>query len=188
MNNNLVKLIARCNEMDITEQINWLGDATMLHEAKKELAALEAYKKSYGAMVSKFIDFCQRHGLGKFGDNYSTVAMEYAEQLASVNEMQARKIVALERSYPVDGWDLCAAHGAYETARGCVACENERLREALRRYMIFENNLDGYLELSREFGACEHPESSVWMTEWLERVLREPAKAALTIAKEKTMK
>ena len=38
----LKKLVARCNEMDITEQINWLFDASMPYQAQKELAALEA--------------------------------------------------------------------------------------------------------------------------------------------------
>jgi hypothetical protein len=37
----LQKLVNRCNEMDITEQINWLGDAIMPGEAKKELERLE---------------------------------------------------------------------------------------------------------------------------------------------------
>ena len=38
----LKKLVERCNEMDITEQINWLFDASMPYQAQKELAALEA--------------------------------------------------------------------------------------------------------------------------------------------------
>jgi hypothetical protein len=36
----LDKLIARCNEMDITEQINCLGDAIMPMNAAAELARL----------------------------------------------------------------------------------------------------------------------------------------------------
>jgi hypothetical protein len=40
--NDLDKLIARCNEMDITEQINWFGDASMPYRAKMEL---EEYKR-----------------------------------------------------------------------------------------------------------------------------------------------
>ena len=67
----------------------------------------------------------------------------------------------------------------FETELAAKDAQIAALHEALRRYMIYENNFNGYLELSREFGGCEHPESSVWMTEWLERVLREPAKAAM---------
>lgn len=39
---NLRKLISRCNEMDITEQLNWLGDPFMPMEARKELDKLLA--------------------------------------------------------------------------------------------------------------------------------------------------
>jgi len=39
--NELKKLVDRCNEMDITEQINWLGDATMPYQAAKEFAAMQ---------------------------------------------------------------------------------------------------------------------------------------------------
>ena len=31
-------LINRCNEMDITEQLNWLGDAIKPYQAQKEYA------------------------------------------------------------------------------------------------------------------------------------------------------
>lgn len=31
-------LIHRCNEMDITEQLNWLGDAIKPYQAQKEYA------------------------------------------------------------------------------------------------------------------------------------------------------
>lgn len=43
--NAIKKLIARCNEMDITEQLNWLGDASMSYQAKLELAALTTLLK-----------------------------------------------------------------------------------------------------------------------------------------------
>jgi 7,8-dihydro-6-hydroxymethylpterin-pyrophosphokinase len=36
----LEKLLDRCNEMDITEQLNWLGDANMPYQAQKEYANL----------------------------------------------------------------------------------------------------------------------------------------------------
>jgi len=38
----LEKLVHRCNEMDITEQLNWLGDAIMPMAADTELARLQA--------------------------------------------------------------------------------------------------------------------------------------------------
>jgi BMFP domain-containing protein YqiC len=38
----LDKLIFRVNEMDITEQLNWLGDAIMPVEARRELEQLRA--------------------------------------------------------------------------------------------------------------------------------------------------
>lgn len=37
----LQKLIDRCNEMDITEQLNWLGDANMPYQAKLEFEQLK---------------------------------------------------------------------------------------------------------------------------------------------------
>lgn len=40
--NALERLVTRCNEMDITEQLNWLGDAVTPYQAKKELADLDA--------------------------------------------------------------------------------------------------------------------------------------------------
>ena len=40
--NALDRLVRRCNEMDITEQLNWLGDASMPYQAQLELAALRA--------------------------------------------------------------------------------------------------------------------------------------------------
>jgi len=42
MNEKLEKLLDRCNEMDITEQLNWLGDASMSYQAKLEYAKLHA--------------------------------------------------------------------------------------------------------------------------------------------------
>lgn len=56
--------------------------------------------------------------------------------------------------------------------------ERNELREALRRYIIY-TEVDGYEQLSKEFGACKHPESSIWMEEWLDKTLRNPAKKAL---------
>jgi hypothetical protein len=38
----LDRLVYRVNEMDITEQINWLGDAIMSVEARRELAEVRA--------------------------------------------------------------------------------------------------------------------------------------------------
>jgi hypothetical protein len=43
----LDKLVNRCNEMDITEQINWLGDASMPFQAQTELAALRLQLAHY---------------------------------------------------------------------------------------------------------------------------------------------
>ena len=40
MNEKLEKLLDRCNEMDITERLNWLGDASMPYQAKLEYAKL----------------------------------------------------------------------------------------------------------------------------------------------------
>lgn len=42
MNEKLEKLLHRCNEMDITEQLNLLGDANMPYQAQLEYAALRA--------------------------------------------------------------------------------------------------------------------------------------------------
>lgn len=53
------------------------------------------------------------------------------------------------------------------------------LEEVLRRYIIYEG-AGGYDELSALFGACKHPESSVYMEEWLDRVLRKPAAHAFS--------
>ena len=51
---NLNKLVDRCNEMDITEQLNIFGDASIQYNAKLELSALrEAGEKM--AEVLKFI-------------------------------------------------------------------------------------------------------------------------------------
>ena len=50
----LKKLVARCNEMDITEQINWLFDASMPYQAQKELAALEAVAEAARAVVFEY--------------------------------------------------------------------------------------------------------------------------------------
>ena len=36
----LDELVRRCNEMDITEQLNWIGDAILPYQAAKELIAL----------------------------------------------------------------------------------------------------------------------------------------------------
>jgi hypothetical protein len=36
------KLVARCNEMDMTEQDQWLGDVFMPQQAQKDLARLQA--------------------------------------------------------------------------------------------------------------------------------------------------
>ena len=47
----LKKLVHRCNEMDITEQINWLGDAIMPSQAAEELAALEAERRFLDSVV-----------------------------------------------------------------------------------------------------------------------------------------
>jgi hypothetical protein len=41
MGDKLEKLLDRCNEMDITEQLNWLGDASMPYQAKLEYARLQ---------------------------------------------------------------------------------------------------------------------------------------------------
>jgi hypothetical protein len=49
----LQKLVRRCNELDITEQINYLGDASMSYEAQKELAALTARVEAAEAEAGK---------------------------------------------------------------------------------------------------------------------------------------
>jgi hypothetical protein len=59
-----------------------------------------------------------------------------------------------------------------------VSQAGAQLAEALRRYNIHESFM-GFEELCQEFGAPEHPESSISMEAWLGRVLREPARAAL---------
>ena len=56
--------------------------------------------------------------------------------------------------------------------------DSEKMRELLRRWYIYDKH-DGYEQLAKEFGACEHPESSVWYTEWFERVLGEPTRQIL---------
>ena len=52
-----------------------------------------------------------------------------------------------------------------------AAAELSKLNEKLRRYQLYYEHVDGYEKLAAEFGACEHPESSVWLAEWLDRVL-----------------
>lgn len=56
--NALQWLIYRCNEMDITEQLNWLGDAIKPYQAQKEYAQqcvqLTALRR--GLAVSIFIN------------------------------------------------------------------------------------------------------------------------------------
>jgi Ribonuclease G/E len=54
------------------------------------------------------------------------------------------------------------------------------LKEVLRRYYTLEKNWDGIDELYAEFGQPEYPESSICMTAWFERVLRQPARVALS--------
>lgn len=49
----LDKLLNRCNEMDITEQINWLGDANIPFIAKKELAALKSELATKDALLAE---------------------------------------------------------------------------------------------------------------------------------------
>lgn len=56
----LERLVARCNEMDITEQLNWLGDAIMPHEAAAELRELQL-KASASIDVDKW-SICATHG------------------------------------------------------------------------------------------------------------------------------
>jgi len=59
--------------------------------------------------------------------------------------------------------------------------ELARLREKLRRYQLYYDGVFGYKKLAQEFGACEHPESSVWLTEWLNKILmRDEAQARQT--------
>lgn len=55
------------------------------------------------------------------------------------------------------------------------------LREALRRYMIYvdEWGYESYGPLAKEFGPVEHDGSSISTEAWLDRVLRNPARAAL---------
>lgn len=56
----------------------------------------------------------------------------------------------------------------------CLKAEKaDALQEVLRRYAIMQDG-DGYEALAKEFGECAHPESSYWMEEWLDRVLRYP--------------
>lgn len=56
----LEKLVRRCNEMDITEQLNWIGDASMPYQAQLELAALitemEALRQERDAL-SKAVEY-----------------------------------------------------------------------------------------------------------------------------------
>ena len=58
-------------------------------------------------------------------------------------------------------------------------------QEALRRYYIFEKEIDGAEQLEREFGAPEVRGSSISEEVWLERVLREPARQVLGLEKER---
>jgi hypothetical protein len=59
------------------------------------------------------------------------------------------------------------------------AREIEAAKEVLRRYVMVEKDWDGYQKLYVEFGEPEHPECSISMDEWLERILRAPARAVL---------
>jgi hypothetical protein len=47
----LDRLVFRVNEMDITEQLNWLGDAIMPVEARRELAEVRAENDALRARV-----------------------------------------------------------------------------------------------------------------------------------------
>ena len=51
-------LIYRCNEMDITEQLNWLGDAIKPYQAQKEYAqqSVQLTALRRGLAVSIFIN------------------------------------------------------------------------------------------------------------------------------------
>ena len=51
--NAMQKLLHRVNEMDITEQLNWLGDANMPYQANIELA-------EFGASVAPFLETHKR--------------------------------------------------------------------------------------------------------------------------------
>lgn len=51
-------------------------------------------------------------------------------------------------------------------------------REALRRYAIYEETF-GYEKLAEEFGPEECPGTSWSMEAWMDRVLRNPARALL---------
>ena len=64
--------------------------------------------------------------------------------------------------------------------------ERDELKDVLRRYVVY-NTPGGYELLSKEFGACEHPESSLWMTEWLDRVLLGPAMKVLAARQQDAM-
>jgi hypothetical protein len=49
----LDRLVFRVNEMDITEQLNWLGDAIMPVEARRELAEVRAENDALRARVEE---------------------------------------------------------------------------------------------------------------------------------------
>jgi hypothetical protein len=54
MMNALEKLVARCNEMDMTEQDQWLGDVFMPQQAQKDLARLQAIEAAARDVVSLY--------------------------------------------------------------------------------------------------------------------------------------
>lgn len=64
-------------------------------EAEAELASLRAEKAGFGEVVIKFMDFCNRHELGKLGEKYSDIVLDWAEMLSELNTMQSKALESL---------------------------------------------------------------------------------------------
>jgi hypothetical protein len=81
----LQKLVYRCNEMDITEQLNWLGDASMPYQAQLELAAqseaIEAAKEALEFIVKRGVVFDAKGTWSKEVNEIATAALAKLEVL-----------------------------------------------------------------------------------------------------------
>lgn len=86
--NDLDKLVARCNEMDITEQINWLGDAIMpgnaaadLAHLRAQVATLEAERDALFQAVVLAVKAIEPAAFGKMTDEMSALDSYLANEI-----------------------------------------------------------------------------------------------------------
>jgi hypothetical protein len=110
----LISLIRRCNEMDITEQLNWLGDASMPYQAKLELADLQArLAEAERKAAMTFIpagewDICTKHNRAyESKEGCQSCRIEELEADRDEREYQIQDAITQitdwrDRAYPLD--------------------------------------------------------------------------------------